>query len=301
LFNEREQLQFSDSRAGSGWSMRGSISFTLIWVGLCLTSLCTRSVAQQTIAAQGKPSSIQINVNRVLVPVVVRDRQGRAVDDLKRDDFQVLDEGKPRPLSGFTLERRGTNERAAADTTETGQSSQPPAQAAPQSSMLPDRITVFLFDDMHLSPEDLGSAKQAGIKALDGALTGSDVAAVVSTSGKTNSGLTRDHANLQNAIATLQLHSTNQFEKSDCPYISYYQADLMLNENDSHAVQDALAQVLNCDPGINPQTDLPMARRGSRSRQPGVLLALASRTRKPPTPSLQRLCAEWPTSQGNTR
>jgi VWFA-related protein len=281
--------------------MRGSISFTLIWVGLCLTSLCTRSVAQQTIAAQGKPSSIQINVTRVLVPVVVRDRQGRAVDDLKRDDFQVLDEGKPRPLSGFTLERRGTNERAAADTTETGQSSQPPAQAAPQSSMLPDRITVFLFDDMHLSPEDLGYAKQAGIKALDGALTGSDVAAVVSTSGKTNSGLTRDHANLQNAIATLQLHSTNQFEKSDCPYISYYQADLMLNENDSHAVQDALAQVLNCDPGINPQTDLPMARRGSRSRQPGVLLALASRTRKPPTPSLQRLCAEWPTSQGKKR
>jgi VWFA-related protein len=34
-----------------------------------------------------------------------------------------------------------------------------------------------------------------------------------------------------------------------------------LNEHDNHAIQDALAQVLNCDPGINPQTDLPMAQR----------------------------------------
>ena len=241
--------------------IRGSDFSTPTWVGFCLASLCIHSAAQQPPAPQPTTPNIQINVNRVLVPVVVRDKQGRTVDNLKQEDFQVLDQGKPRPVSGFTIERRGTNESSAANTTETGQSSPAPANAAPQSSMLPTRVTVFLFDDMHLSPEDLSYARQAAIKALDGALTGSDVAAVVSTSGKTNSGLTRDRANLQNAIAAVQLHGTNQFEKSDCPYISYYQADLMLNEHDNHAVQDALAQVLNCDPGINAQTDLPMAQR----------------------------------------
>jgi hypothetical protein len=241
--------------------IRGSGFSSLTWVGFCLAFLCTHSAAQQPPAPQPATPNIQINVNRVLVPVVVRDKQGRTVDNLKQEDFQVLDEGKPRPVSGFTVQRRGANESAAANTTETGQSSPAPANAAPQSSMLPDRITVFLFDDMHLSPEDLSYARQAAIKALDSALTGSDVAAVVSTSGKTNSGLTRDRAILQNAIAAVQLHGTNQFEKSDCPYISYYQADLILNEHDNHAVQDALAQVLNCDPGINAQTDLPMAQR----------------------------------------
>jgi VWFA-related protein len=241
--------------------IRGSNSSTLTWIGFCLASLGTHSAAQQPPAPQPTTPNIQINVNRVLVPVVVRDKQGRTVDNLKQEDFQVLDEGKPRPVSGFTIERRGTNESAAANTTESNQSSPAPASAALQSSTLPARITVFLFDDMHLSPEDLSYSKQAGIKALDGALTGPDVAAVVSTSGKTNSGLTRDRAILQNAIAAVQLHGTNQFQKSDCPYISYYQADLILNEHDNHAVQDALAQVLNCDPGINPQTDLPMAQR----------------------------------------
>ena len=241
--------------------IRGSDFPTLTWIGFCLASLGTHSAAQQPPAPQPTTPNIQINVNRVLVPVVVRDKQGRTVDNLKQEDFQVLDQGKPRPLSGFTVQRRGANETAAANTTECNQSSPAPTNAATQLSVLPDRITVFLFDDMHLSPEDLSYAKQAGTKALDGALTGSDVAAVVSTSGKTNSGLTRDHAILQNAIAAVQLHGTNQFQKSDCPYISYYQADLMLNEHDNHAVQDALAQVLNCDPGINPQTDLPTAQR----------------------------------------
>lgn len=229
----------------------------------CLTFVpCPHSTAQQAKEAQDAGTRIQVNVNRVLVPVVVRDKQGRAVGDLKKEDFQVLDNDKPRTVSAFTVERRGGLEASAAASHESV--AQPPASvsAAPQSPLLPDRILVFLFDDMHMSFEDLAYARKAGVKALNGALTGSNMAAVVSTSGKTNSGLTRDRAKLQAAIMSLL---PSQTDKADCPNIDYYQADLMLNKHDATAGQDALAQVLNCNPGINPQTDLPAAARLAES------------------------------------
>jgi hypothetical protein len=51
------------------------------------------------------PSSptFQTGVNVVLVPVVARDRHGRAVGNLTERDFQILDHGKPQTISGFSM------------------------------------------------------------------------------------------------------------------------------------------------------------------------------------------------------
>ena len=60
------------------------LTVTVIW-GLSLT-LCTRAAAQQNQEAPTPESAakIQVAVNAVLVPVVVRDSQGRAVGNLDR-------------------------------------------------------------------------------------------------------------------------------------------------------------------------------------------------------------------------
>ena len=194
-------------------------------------------------------------MDRVVVPVVVRDQHGRIVGDLKQGDFEVLDDGKTRTLSGFSVARRAPLADGGIDTPNlVGDGSAP-------VSLLPQRYIVFLFDDLHLNTEDLVHVKKAASEALAAVLTGADVAAVVSLSGAVNSGLTQDREKLQAAIASVQTRGTYTSNAADCPKIDYYQADLIVNKSDGEAEQDAARQELMCNPGIDLKRDYDVALR----------------------------------------
>ena len=196
-------------------------------------ALSSHAAAQQSNESQAAPFNIEVNVNRVVVPVVVRDRQGHAVGDLKKEDFQVLDEGKLRSISGFTVERRGAT---AGNSEANTQLPARPPNVTPDGVILPDRITVFLFDDMHLSAEDLARVREAGMKVISRALISTDMAAVVSISRRVNTGLTRDPAKLQEALMNLRPQGLYQTAAAECPSIDYYEADLIENKHDPVAI-----------------------------------------------------------------
>jgi len=196
------------------------VSPALRFCGLGLI-FCMGSVAQQATEPHPAPPILVVNVNRVLIPVVVRDKQGRSISDLKKEDFQVLDNGMLRAVSGFTVENRGALLSGPMRAGGVGETPGP-AGAVTDSLALPKRITVFLFDDMHLSSEELPYVQKASVKALPGALANSDMAGVVTTSGKTNSGLTRDQSKLQRAIMSLRPTAIYRSSSADCPNIGYY-------------------------------------------------------------------------------
>ena len=179
-----------------------SVSISLL--ACCLCALASRSYTQQSPLAQEAAPTLEINVNRVLVPVVLRDKQGHPIADLKKEDFEVVDNGKPHPVSAFNVEQRGPAEQHA----DTGAAPAPDSNAAGQSGRTPQRFIVFLFDDVHLSVEDLAQVQKAGAEVVDG-LSGADIGGVVSISGRTNSGLTRDRNRLRDAIMSLQTHNVS--------------------------------------------------------------------------------------------
>jgi len=225
---------------------RAQMRFALV---LCFPVFisCAHSSAQETQKPQGPPFSLEVNVNRLLVPVVVRDSKGQAVGGLKKEDFQVFDRGKPHPISGFMVQQRGVLETATAGNTERGQPQPAPAATPLQTPAPPLRFIVFLFDDMNLQFEDLARTQKAGEKAMTEVLADADMAAVVSTSGQINSPLTQDRAKLQAAIMSLRPLGLHRLEIGDnCIQIDYYEADQILNHTSGGALREARQQWLKC-------------------------------------------------------
>jgi len=212
----------------------------------CLSGISpTRTAAQQQdIPTQNGTYTFKSNVNEVLVPVVVRDKRGRVVGGLKKENFQVFDDGKPQVITGFMIQMRGKSDASAVPV-------QVPPSATPPRTVVPDRFIVFLFDDMHLSIGDLAQAKKAATKMLAESLADTDMAAIVSTSGKINSGLTTNRAQLQAAIVKMQPQNLYRMTGSECPNIDYYHADLIENKHNSNALEAAIDEVMSCSPGLD--------------------------------------------------
>jgi VWFA-related protein len=228
----------------------------ILWaIALSLTVpvLPQPSIAQATQATPpNSPPAIHIDTNALLLPVVVRDGQGNAIGTLTQSDFQVFDQGKPMPISGFTLVRSAS---AQTDLPSAAPSAASPTSAvaapvgAPASpSATQARFIAFLFDDRHLNAIDLDQINKAAGEMLNEPLAATDRAVVLSFLG-VNSGLTRDPAVLQAAVTKLKVNQLYQHDPSECPDIDYYAADQILNKDNHIEFDEAMARATICGHG----------------------------------------------------
>jgi len=189
--NSKPQAQTDRSANDMTAGERRYAGVFLLGLALCLSTRMQAQQGNQT-PPQANPFKIEVKVNSVLVPVVVRDAEGRSVVDLRREDFQLFDQDKPQAISGFTIQRRmGIENRGPA--VEGGISSITPSTAPAPPTRIPERFIVFLFDDLHLDPGDLLRIKKVATKMLAESLNDSDMAAVVTTSGVNSGSLLRTY------------------------------------------------------------------------------------------------------------
>lgn len=137
----------------------------------------------QTPAATQKTTAdgtIRVGVGLVQTNVTVFDRQGRFVDDLKAEQFQLLVDGKPQSIDFFELVTEGgpTEERASAKVT--------PSISIPsrKTSIRPDagRTLLFFLDDLHLSAESMMRSRAALLSLINQNMGVNDRAAIFTSS-----------------------------------------------------------------------------------------------------------------------
>ena len=80
----------------------------LFMVSGVLCALVLAAVAQdqkvQPEAANNSETRIVLDVNRVNILFTVSDKKGRFVTDLKKEDFEILEEKKPQKIMEFVRE-----------------------------------------------------------------------------------------------------------------------------------------------------------------------------------------------------
>ncbi len=132
-------------------------------------------------------------VNLVLVDVVVRDKNGAIVTGLTRDDFQLVEDGKPQQILTFAFEQIEGNsapiDRGALLAGSSGAVPRVSAPAAPAVAASPatpltsedvagHRLLTLLFDTSSMQPEDVQKATDEAIKWVNDKMTPADLVAV---------------------------------------------------------------------------------------------------------------------------
>src|SRR5215217_2390173 len=113
---------------------------------LCLTVLLLASIAH----AQQGPEVIRTKTELVQTAITVLDKKGHFVEGLQRDQFQLVVDGKPRPVTFFERVAAGSPHELELATLGNANNTANTPTAAPR---VPGRTIVFFLDDLHLSPD----------------------------------------------------------------------------------------------------------------------------------------------------
>lgn len=202
------------------------------------------------IATHDEPTTFKVNVKLVVVRAVIRDSKGVAVGNLRQEDFQVFDKGKPQVITHFDVEQPGTLAAKARQKSVENSGDVPSTDVSSNAGnppAAPERFVAYMFDDVHLVFGDLAHVQEAAERHF-ATLRPTDRAAIFTTSGLTTLDFTDDRAKLQEILRRVHPHPISHAFGYDCPEISYYQADLIINKNDPDALKVAAMEAAECGP-----------------------------------------------------
>src|SRR5882672_1219789 len=214
--------------------------------------------SNEEVSSRDTPTTFKVHVNLVLVRVVVRDQQGKIVSNLKKEDFQLYDNRKLQTISSFGVETSETRTASAVASSAAEGSSSSADVASGKAVVLPQRFVSMVIDDVHLSMADAVFVRDSATRFF-GALAASDRVSLNTTSGQLTQEFTDDHDKLAKALLGIVPRSLSGQDFHECPDVSYYHADLIVNKSDPQALDVAAEDALQC--AFNGETRMVAAAR----------------------------------------
>ena len=241
-------------------------------VGLCLILAGSILTAQTPEPSKQDPAEVlRVFTELVQTDVMVFDKQGRFVNGLTKENFELKIDGKPRPIAFFeTITSGSVNEegqlaaaRGRSGTRSTGSAPLPLDRGRP---------IYFYIDDLHLEFQSVLRTQKLIQDFIDNQMAQNDEVAIAAASGQIGflSQLTDNKVVLRAAIDRLK-HRPYSSTDAEIPRMSEYQA-LLVSRRDFDVTNYFIEQVMAMNPGITRDSAAQMV--GTRA---DMILSYSSR------------------------
>ena len=196
-----------------------------------------------------EPEVIRTKTELVQTAITVLDKKGHFVEGLQRDQFQLVVDGKPRPVAFFERVAAGSpRELEIAALNENAKTEKP--ITAPR---IPGRTIVFFIDDLHLSPDSMNRTRMMLQRFLDREMNSKDNVAILTASGQVGflEQFTNNRAVLDEAMSRLipRMYDARGFSAGNSTKMSEYMAFTIETAKTDRKVMDFYIE--ECMKGAN--------------------------------------------------
>jgi VWFA-related protein len=171
--------------------MQRQISAVATVVLLLFTAVFGQQPAPSPVKSPtAQDETVRVTTNLVQADVIVMDKEGKPVRDLRPEDFEIIEDGKRQQITHFSYISAADSASAPANAesapSETRTSGNP-ASTVPLKREQVRRTIALVVDDLGLSFESMGYVRKALHSFVDEQMLPNDLVAILRTSGGTGS------------------------------------------------------------------------------------------------------------------
>src|ERR1051325_6020090 len=204
-----------------------------------LSLLIIAAIGLQAVS-QEQDEVVRVRSNEVRLDVVVKDKKGRPIRDLKASDFEILEDGVPQKVESFRFVSRETT--PVNSESKDGKSPDVPSTTTPAPARrTTPTVTALVFD--RLSPEARALARKAGLAyAQEGMASGGFTGVFgIDQSLRTIQAFTDDAQLIRDAVERATGTATSTYASGAAKVRENVERSIALDQQVSSAASNAAA------------------------------------------------------------